>query len=613
MSSGELGDRERVDAVDLGAGKVPFKTPDVNLLAPPEVNVMVSKIIMVQSLLNQLAQTKVRADFVNGGFGDEIRMEWLSELDQLRWTLFPRWLGLDSKVAPILYDRAATHMRLLLNKSESPLVLEGVGTKDHHTYYEWFMRLDIVAADKYWLTTAADARCSHVSNEDSLLKKNESQDNGGDTSCNSLSNRPKKKQQLIKSELSPSRSSPAKTVPSSDCKDCTKGSSHTKPASASDCSSRKKPASSASSSSRKKSAKYATQKIEEIVIVSTSDSSNIPSSDNSDADNAMPEPRHYRNRRRVRDHRDVVTPPVFVADGKVALKEFLSSFELYFKNKFNGSSYDQTQELSKFLKGDLLKVFNIKGGRKLKYQDMKDHLITWYKEQKIGGKAFWKKELGNVIPDHGESLDIYGMRLVEMVQLAYPDSKHESAKQLRKHFLDTIPSLIAEKIRNTERMLRAATNSKYMKFSKMTKMAREMQTETTKKSVMWTSTNAEQHQRSRAAPPVEATTMNGNNAPLPPMYSPTDRGQSVNREGQSNSNYRVYNNRSRSTDANRDLFCSYCKRRNHTAQDCWRASRSCLICGQNHFMNDCPSFDPNFRTRHDQGNSLNAGERKSFF
>jgi hypothetical protein len=42
-------------------------------------------------------------------------------------------------------------------------------------------------------------------------------------------------------------------------------------------------------------------------------------------------------------------------------------------------------------------------------------------------------------------------------------------------------------------------------------------------------------------------------------------------------------------------FCSYCKRRNHWKRDCWRASRSCLICGKEHFMNNCPKYNPNHR------------------
>jgi hypothetical protein len=42
-------------------------------------------------------------------------------------------------------------------------------------------------------------------------------------------------------------------------------------------------------------------------------------------------------------------------------------------------------------------------------------------------------------------------------------------------------------------------------------------------------------------------------------------------------------------------FCSYCKRKNHCKRDCWRASRSCLICGREHSMKNCPKYNPNHK------------------
>ena len=75
------------------------------------------------------------------------------------------------------------------------------------------------------------------------------------------------------------------------------------------------------------------------------------------------------------------------------LKDYLSTFESFFTSKFKGSSYDQTQKLAEFISGDLLTVFNARGGIKLKYNDMKAQLLDYYKKQKVGSKSYWKKQL----------------------------------------------------------------------------------------------------------------------------------------------------------------------------------------------------------------------------
>ena len=65
-----------------------------------------------------------------------------------------------------------------------------------------------------------------------------------------------------------------------------------------------------------------------------------------------------------------------------------------------------------------------------------------FKKQKIGGKTYWRRELGNATLGDGEGLDIYGMRLVEIAELAYPDSKSEAARHLREHYLKSMVNLI---------------------------------------------------------------------------------------------------------------------------------------------------------------------------
>ena len=55
-------------------------------------------------------------------------------------------------------------------------------------------------------------------------------------------------------------------------------------------------------------------------------------------------------------------------------------FEQYFYKKYNGNEYDQTQLLSGFLKDDLFKVYEARGGRKVKYPKMKEQLLKYFKK-----------------------------------------------------------------------------------------------------------------------------------------------------------------------------------------------------------------------------------------
>ena len=79
---------------------------------------------------------------------------------------------------------------------------------------------------------------------------------------------------------------------------------------------------------------------------------------------------------------------MFEVDGKNSLRSFLLTFEKYFENQFRGDSHDKTQTLASFLSGDLLKVYKVRGGRKLKYSKMKEELLEYYKKQNIGTRKY---------------------------------------------------------------------------------------------------------------------------------------------------------------------------------------------------------------------------------
>lgn len=278
------------------------------------------------------------------------------------------------------------------------------------------------------------------------------------------------------------------------------------------------------------------------------------SSESFDSEESGSDDYHSTDESHLRDNlgksrKEVVVPPKFNMYGATDIKVFLRVFESYFSKKFQGSEYDKTQELSNFIDGKLLDVYNIRGGRKLKYSKMKKELVTFFEKQEIGGKKYWREKFHNENPSRFESLDLYGMRLVEIFQVAYPRIQTERSEDLKDHFLNTIPGNIAEKVRDAMRLMRATSGSRKnkIKFSTIVEMAHDLQQDCPKQ-VSWL----------------------GSDQILPQSVTKTSKKLTTSEE-----------------------ICSYCKKGNHTVSQCWRQQGKCLICGNEHKMESCPRFTPN--------------------
>ena len=91
----------------------------------------------VQSLLVQFSSAQVRADLINGKFGGHINPQLLNRIDDLHWTVLPRW---QSGILSTPSDRermVVEHMIKLLSKSEELLLVDS--PDKCLAYKEWFM------------------------------------------------------------------------------------------------------------------------------------------------------------------------------------------------------------------------------------------------------------------------------------------------------------------------------------------------------------------------------------------------------------------------------------------------------------------------------------------
>lgn len=337
----------------------------------------------------------------------------------------------------------------------------------------------------------------------------------------------------------------------------------------------------------------------------------------------LPRRRSRRQRRRHSSSSDSdrssVKPPVFIMDGRQSLKDYLQTFENYFDRKYHGDTYDKTQMLSKFLDGNLLKAYHIRGGRRLKYPAMKDELMQFYRKQRIGGKAYWKEQLSNACPEPDENWDIYGMRLSEFASLAYPTNKKECAKHLRCAFLNNVHPAIKAKILGVELGLEptSAGKSRYLTFNRIIRIAKNMKKDAeqpAKKVVMWASDPSTQVMPSygaeeashRAFPPREIRRSREFHDRHPDGKTfARSAGDMVQHQPatQQQGNNKTADNLDRSTNNNPStgaatlLRCSFCKIPGHLRRNCRRAHKLCLICGKDHRIEQCPRYNPQHETR----------------
>lgn len=501
----------------------------------------------------------------------------------LRWNLLPDWTAGSLEEANRLNCQSSVHFDLLLQKSNCVFVLDEDDDGANLSYSTWYKTLQTVAADRYWKIVPLQDRCTHLLNDAGFSSSN--------LSVRSKNGKKVKAEPEMVCSPSPIRSKMSKSP----------------------------------RTSRQVKKEKVKLPIEEIIISSSDsdgNSSNVSASD-SDGDFPMPAAQYHRERRN-RGRRYVVKPPVFHINDSESLSDFLQTFERYFSRKFDGSQYDQTQELGNFIDGELLQLYKIKGGRKVKYDDMKTELLKFYKKVRTGGKSYHRGQLNEATLNTNEALDMYGMRLMEMAKLAYPHSTSESAKHLRKQFMATIPTSIATKITDVELAMKATTNSKrkHMAFAAVMEMARDLQKNREKtKSVMWTYDGSstpvpastftpsavqdsfQQHSRDRQPANDHHSFQRQSRDRQPSTFQHSFQRQSRERQPtsvQRSFEFRPSNSGGRrspeSSGAESSLFCNYCKMTNHVRKDCWRASNLCLICGSKHHMEECPRFNKSHRS-----------------
>ena len=186
-----------------------------------------------------------------------------------------------------------------------------------------------------------------------------------------------------------------------------------------------------------------------------------------------------------------------------------------------------------------------------------------------------------------------------MAERAFPDDTKIRAKQLRTQFLQVLPESIQQKIEDTERSLRAASNGKKknLTFDGLVDIARDLQGAVRKtRSVFWASNpNRISYFHPEMVKPSfsKGPASNESNGFLRTREALHERGfdketrsREINRQSQGKLRH-----------PSRNVECNYCKKKGHIRRECWRATGACLICGKNHRMEQCPKYNPQYSGR----------------
>ena len=158
---------------ELSAASTPVISGDVTFSKNE-----ICSVLRLQSLLVQFSHPQVCADFINSKFNWTINPTILSRIDDLRCLLFPRWTGASSMGNDPSQRKllAARHLRSMISRENSLLVLPGEDAEKSLTYENWFVLLNSIASDAYWSAVVADDRCMHI-----LASESQSSDGGSKT------------------------------------------------------------------------------------------------------------------------------------------------------------------------------------------------------------------------------------------------------------------------------------------------------------------------------------------------------------------------------------------------------------------------------------------------
>ena len=500
--------------------------------------------IQVQSILKQLKSHKVRSAFVGGKIlkADDPEVVLLS-LDIIDELLTPRWV-VTVEEREEQAKVAAKHFSLLYEESSQlfklphPYIL-----LEDYPYLMWMKAIKKIQRSSYWLQYV---HLEEDSKSTERIPKEEvkpaffasDSDTSGDDGPALTRMRTKSSHKVVFGDRSTAplgQSSPIRQ--------------------------KLKP-------SRKEAHHHANHSLETLEISNSSEDE----ADGHSSDTSFSSQRH----RRGYYHKDVVTPQVFDGSGKQTLGNFLNGYERYFRSKYDGTQRECSQELARFLEGDVKKAFNALDGSQRKYRDLKPALLQWFRAQSVGRSHRYQAEFRQLTMKTGETYKLYCMRLEEVANRAFPGDKKECAKQLKKKIMRTTPSSFVRCLEKKEDLKVMLNLGKSITWGEIIQIAERQDRKHFKMQLL---------EDSEDELPARLDKMKCQVTGVDEELEPVST--------------KIFQNSQRGrVTSGGPRTCAHCGRLGHMEQNCWRKKGACIICGSaEHGIKNCPKYVPDYQVR----------------
>ena len=175
-------------------------------------------------------------------------------------------------------------------------------------------------------------------------------------------------------------------------------------------------------------------------------------------------------------------PGMFEMGGATSMAEHLRRFEDYFLKTYPESYDTMAEHLPMYLPQPAREYYQVLKQSYTDYEDLKYHLLRWYKEQSDYDKMMGAREFNRLHMERGETVSAFAIRLVGKAQRCFPGSSVKELAAVRERFLEGLPRSIGEVVRSDiyrEEALRSAEVPWERMVALATRMERDLRTSET--------------------------------------------------------------------------------------------------------------------------------------
>ena len=130
----------------------------------------------------------------------------------------------------------------------------------------------------------------------------------------------------------------------------------------------------------------------------------------------------------------------FDEDGSLELNKYFIKFEQYCKDNLKSNRMYWVAELEEHLSKETLKAFQVLKDEEDGYDEIRDKMLSWYKDMDEIRKEKNKKKFKDAEMRDDESLFLFSSRLEKLYKAAYPTHDIKGSKKLLDKFLESIPT-----------------------------------------------------------------------------------------------------------------------------------------------------------------------------